>query len=110
SYKYAEIVGNKRKTFCMSKSLLTPRELADAIGASESALRRWVDAGDIHMSRTAGGHRRIPVQEAIRFIRESGATVVRPEILGLAGLESAPMIPPTRANAPSTVDALFDAL
>lgn len=93
-----------------AKALLTPKELADAIGASESALRRWVDAGDIHMSRTAGGHRRIPLQEAIRFIRESGATVVRPEILGLAGLESAPMIPPTRANAASTVDALFDAL
>src|SRR3954467_2763768 len=67
-------------------SLLTPKQLADAIGASESALRRWVDEGSIRMSRTAGGHRRIPVSEAIRFIRQSGSVVVRPELLGLREL------------------------
>jgi excisionase family DNA binding protein len=68
------------------KLLLTPKELADVIGASESSLRRWVDGGRIRMSRTAGGHRRIPLAEAVRFIRESGATVVRPELLGLTDL------------------------
>src|SRR5687768_7351946 len=68
------------------KSLLTPKELAEAIGASESSLRRWVDGGDIRMSRTAGGHRRIPLAEAIRFVRAIGATVVRPDILGLGSL------------------------
>ena len=66
-----------------SKALLTPKELAEAIGASESSLRRWVDSGDIRLSRTAGGHRRIPLPEAIRFVRAIGATVVRPDILGL---------------------------
>lgn len=65
------------------KSLLTPKELADAIGASESSLRRWVDNGQIRMSRTAGGHRRIPVDEAIRFIRQTGATLIHPHLLGL---------------------------
>ena len=65
--------------------LLTPKELAEAIGASESSLRRWVDSGDIRMSRTAGGHRRIPLAEAIRFVRQIGARVVRPDLLGLAG-------------------------
>ncbi len=65
-----------------TKPLLTPKELADAIGASESSLRRWVDTGRIKMSRTTGGHRRIPFQEAIRFIRQTGATLVRPEVLG----------------------------
>lgn len=78
--------------------LLTPKDLADAIGVSESALRRWVDAGRIAMSRTAGGHRRIVLQEAIRFIRKTGATVVRPELLGLGGL------------APSSVDSDADHL
>ena len=68
------------------KSLLTPKELAEAIGASESSLRRWVDGGDIRMSRTAGGHRRIPLAEAIRFVRAIGATVVRPDILGLGNV------------------------
>src|SRR3954465_11808076 len=68
------------------KPLLTPKELADAIGASESSLRRWVDNGDIRISRTAGGHRRIPLAEAIRVIREIGAPVVRPDLLGLEEL------------------------
>jgi MerR family transcriptional regulator, light-induced transcriptional regulator len=63
--------------------MLTPKELADAIGASESSLRRWIDNGRIAMSRTVGGHRRIPRANAIQFIREIGATVVRPELLGL---------------------------
>lgn len=65
------------------RSVLSPKELAEAIGVSESSLKRWADEGRIHVSRTAGGHRRIPFAEAIRFIRESQATVVRPDILGL---------------------------
>ena len=88
------------------KSLLTPKDLADAIGASESALRRWVDGGRIRMSRTAGGHRRIPVQEAIRFIRQTGATIVRPELLGLNQLAAEKEPSP----GASRDDALFDAL
>jgi len=63
--------------------ILSPRELADAIGVSESSLKRWADSGKVRVSRTAGGHRRIHIAEAIRFIRETGAPVVRPEILGL---------------------------
>lgn len=68
------------------KSLLTPKELADALGASESSVRRWVDGGDLRVARTAGGHRRIPLTEAIRFIRLINAPVVRPELLGLGSL------------------------
>ncbi len=66
-----------------AKHLLTPRDLAEAIGASESSVRRWVDNGQIHIARTAGGHRRIPVGEAVRFIRRMGLIVVHPEKLGL---------------------------
>jgi excisionase family DNA binding protein len=75
------------KTF-NGKSLLTPKELAEAIGASESSIRRWVDSGDIRVARTAGGHRRITLTEAIRFIRQIEAPVVRPEVLGLGELRS----------------------
>jgi len=88
------------------KALLTPKDLADAIGASESALRRWVDGGRIRMSRTAGGHRRIPLQEAIRFIRQTGAPVVRPELLGLSPLE----LEAEGSAAATADDALFKAL
>jgi excisionase family DNA binding protein len=66
--------------------LLSPKELAAAIGVSESSLKRWADAGRIHVSRTEGGHRRITLSEAVRFIRETRAPVVRPEVLGLPEL------------------------
>lgn len=65
------------------KSLLSPRELAEAIGVSESSLKRWADDGKIYVSRTAGGHRRITIAEAIRFIREARTPVVQPAALGL---------------------------
>jgi len=65
------------------RQLLSPAELAQAIGVSESSLKRWVDAGKIRAVRTEGGHRRIPIAEAIRFIRERRQPVVRPELLGL---------------------------
>ena len=62
---------------------LSPRELADALGVSESSLKRWVDAGKLTAFRTEGGHRRIAVSEALRFIRETGAPVARPDLLGM---------------------------
>jgi MerR family transcriptional regulator, light-induced transcriptional regulator len=50
---------------------------------SESSLKRWADEGRLGVERTAGGHRRIPLPEAVSFIRRSGLTPVRPELLGL---------------------------
>jgi excisionase family DNA binding protein len=72
--------------------LLTTRELAEALGVSESSLKRWVDAGKITASRTEGGHRRIELAEAMRFIRTSGSPLVKPEILNL------PEVADARAN------------
>ncbi len=63
--------------------LLSPRELAEALGVSESSLKRWVDAGKITAMKTDGGHRRIALSEAVRFVRESGAPVARPELLDM---------------------------
>jgi tryptophan-rich sensory protein/methanogenic corrinoid protein MtbC1 len=51
---------------------------------SESSVRRWADDGKIKISRTAGGHRKITRNEALRFIRATAANVVRPELLDLA--------------------------
>ena len=62
---------------------LSPRDLADALGVSESSLKRWVDAGKIYAFRTEGGHRRIALDEAVRFIRETRVPIARPELLGL---------------------------
>lgn len=62
---------------------LSPRHLADALGVSESSVKRWADSGLISISRTAGGHRRIAVSQAITFIREQGLPIRKPGILGL---------------------------
>ena len=68
------------------KRLLSPSELARAVGVSESSLKRWVDEGRIKASRTAGGHRRIPISEAIRLIRQTGLPLRHPQMLGLPDL------------------------
>src|SRR5687767_8379064 len=87
------------------EKLLTTREVAEAIGASESSLRRWTNSGSIRTSRTVGGHRRIPLSEAIRFIRETHATVVRPQVLGLPDLN-----PRVGAEDPSPEERIYQAL
>lgn len=63
--------------------LLSTRELAEALGVSESSLKRWADSGRIAATRTEGGHRRIGLAEAMRFIRDTGAPIARPELLGM---------------------------
>lgn len=89
------------------KLVLTPRELAEAIGVSESSLKRWADEGHITASKTAGGHRRISLHEAIRFIRATKAPLIRPEVLGLAKLSHLPL----PLNEPtSQAEALYEHL
>ncbi|MEO1237300.1 MAG: hypothetical protein AAFX76_10985 [Planctomycetota bacterium] len=66
------------------KQSLSPKELAQVIGVSESSLKRWADGGRVRVTRTMGGHRRIAIQEAVRFAREARLPVVRPEILGIS--------------------------
>jgi methylmalonyl-CoA mutase cobalamin-binding subunit len=48
-------------------------------------MRRWVDAGAIATSKTVGGHRRIPVAEAVRFVRERALPILDPAAMGLGG-------------------------
>lgn len=71
----------------MKQQLLSPRQLADAIGVSESSLKRWTDEGRIRATRTEGGHRRIALAEALRYVRDNRVEVLRPDILGLPGVE-----------------------
>lgn len=71
------------------KATLSPRDLAHAVGVSESSVKRWADDGRLQFVRTAGGHRRIRTAEAVRFIREAGLEVDRPDLLGLHGADPA---------------------
>ena len=66
----------------MARTLSTS-EFAKALGISESSVRRMTDAGDLQIHRTRGGHRRIPVPEAIRYVRQTKARILEPELFGL---------------------------
>ena len=63
--------------------LLSPKQVASAIGASESSLKRWCDQGLLNTVKTAGGHRRIPVQEALRFARERNIAFAESHLLAM---------------------------
>ena len=70
------------------KDILSPKEFAQAIGVSESSIKRWVDSGTIPASKTAGGHRRIAMGEAVRFLRETNTPLLHPDIFGLADVSA----------------------
>ena len=80
--------GYSSVTNTMGPTTLSPKQLADVIGVSESSVKRWIDEGRIAAIRTCGGHRRIGVAEALRFIRDMGITVADPAILGLTTTSS----------------------
>lgn len=61
----------------------TPRQVARALGVSESSLKRWCDRSLLKTVRTAGGHRRVAYQEIARFCRETGRDLADPNVLGL---------------------------
>ncbi len=65
------------------KDLLTPRQIASAIKVSESSVKRWCDKGKIQTSYTAGGHRRIPVNAILSFLRDSKHDLINPQAIGL---------------------------
>jgi MerR family transcriptional regulator, light-induced transcriptional regulator len=74
----------------------SPKQVAQALGVSESSLKRWCDRGFLQTTRTAGGHRKLQAAEVIRFA---------PELLGL------PPVPPvTDASFPRTASLLAEAL
>jgi methanogenic corrinoid protein MtbC1 len=63
--------------------LVSPKQVARALGVSESSLKRWCDRGLVRAVRTAGGHRKLEVGEVLLFARERGLNLAAPELLGL---------------------------
>ena len=56
--------------------MISPKQFGQVIGMSESSLKRWIDSGHLQVTRTIGGHRRISVKEALRFIRSRSLQVI----------------------------------
>jgi len=65
------------------KQLLSPKQVANSIGVSESSLKRWCDQGLIPSGKTPGGHRRLQVGDVLKFLRETNRPLVQAELLGL---------------------------
>lgn len=61
----------------------SPKDVAVAIGVSESSLKRWVDKGLIPAEKTGGGHRRLRLDAVLKYIREEGRSLANPETIGL---------------------------
>lgn len=78
-------MGNSTNSFSREQNLereaLTPREAAEALGVSESSVKRWCDSARIRTVRTPGGHRRIPVEAVLALAREGGLPVRDPSRL-----------------------------
>ncbi len=75
----------KLSEFPNVQKFLSTSEFAEAIGISESSVRRLTDCGELRIHRTKGGHRKIPLAEAIRYVREAHIRIQRPDLLGLVG-------------------------
>lgn len=68
----------------MQNKLLSTSEFADATGMSESTVRRLADSGELRVQKTKGGHRKIQLAEAVRYVHVAKIKLVKPELLGLA--------------------------
>lgn len=62
----------------------SPKQIAEALQASESSVKRWCDRGAISSVRTVGGHRRITLDALQSFLRESERQLEAPQALGLS--------------------------
>ncbi|TWT77147.1 Helix-turn-helix domain protein [Posidoniimonas polymericola] len=65
------------------EAVFTPRQVATALGVSESTIKRWVDSGRLRATKTLGGHRKLPQGAIVSFVRATGQQIADPELLGL---------------------------
>jgi excisionase family DNA binding protein len=73
----------------------SPNQVAKSLGVSEASIKRWCDKGILPFTKTAGGHRRIPVYAVLDFARENDFALAQPEVLGL---------PPSVGSGSRTLD------
>ena len=81
----------------------TPKQVALALGVSESSVKRWCDSGRLKAGRTAGGHRKLPVWAVVQLVRETGQEIANPSALGMVAVSA-------RRRPDQVADQLYDVL
>lgn len=87
----------------MSTAVFTPKQIAQALGVSESSVKRWVDSGRLPAAKTVGGHRKVPLPSIADFLRSTGHPLAEPAVLGMVAITR-------RTPFDSAVGELFEAL
>lgn len=59
----------------LKKKVLTTKEASVLIGVSLPSIINWADADKFASFKTPGGHRRIPVDEFLKFARDKGYSI-----------------------------------
>lgn len=71
-----------------SQSLFTPKQVALALGVSESSVKRWCDTGRLRAGRTVGGHRKLPLSSVVEMVRQTGQQIADPSALGMVAVSA----------------------
>ncbi|MEM6329852.1 MAG: helix-turn-helix domain-containing protein [Planctomycetota bacterium] len=83
--------------------MFTPKQVALALGVSESSVKRWCDSGRLQAGKTAGGHRKLPMASVVQLVRETGKELANPAALGMVAVSA-------RRRPEQVVDELYAAL
>jgi excisionase family DNA binding protein len=87
----------------VESQLFSPKQVASALGVSETTVKRWVDDAILPATRTPGGHRKILGTEVMRLVQRLNLPALD---LGRLHLE----VPPTLPSTERLADELHAAL
>ncbi len=87
-------------------TLLSPKQVAQALRVSESSVKRWCDKGSITTTYTDGGHRRIRMGDLADFVRANRLAIQDFVPMGLA--QSGPAVGALENAPPILVQAILE--